>query len=78
MGNKIRSVKRDGTKEILGYVMHEGEVINGKWYPPGNFKVVQGVRGEVYPIDPRVLLAGYIVDDDLLAELKETNGGKLD
>jgi hypothetical protein len=70
---KLYQLKRKAGK-ITAQVMDEGEVIHGKWVPPGNVKVVSGTNGEVYWLTPQTARTNYDLDDDFLAELAKANG----
>jgi hypothetical protein len=53
--------------------MEEGQIINGKYVPKGNIKVVKGLRGETYWIKPDIFTDGYEITPEIEFEIKRAN-----
>jgi len=72
---KLHEVPRKGDGTITIEVMETGEIINGKYVPKGNIKVVKGLRGETYWIAPDIFKDGYETTPEIDFEIKRANDG---
>jgi hypothetical protein len=70
---KLHIVPRKGDGTITIEVMEEGQIINGKYVPKGNIKVVKGLRGETYWIKPDIFKDGYEITPEIEFEIKRAN-----
>ncbi len=70
---KLHTIKRKSDKEITVEVLLKGEVINGKYVPRGNIKVVAGMNNEVYWLTPQTCHDGYRVTPELKEDIRKAN-----
>jgi len=70
---KLYKLKRKGDQEVTAEVLHEGRVINGKYVPPGNIRIVAGMSDEEYPITWETGRKGYEIPPEMEEELRKAN-----
>ena len=71
MANTVYEVTHKPTKAWVEF-LEKGRVINGKYVPPGNLRVVKGANDEEYWIPYDTFLLSYEdIPDELMARIKQ-------